>query len=220
MGCAGSRFDEMPVTGHNAGLLVLPTGDHRYLRQEKTVLKLREKFFSFSGDDCSIKDMSGNKWFNIEGSALSMRSKRKMMDNLGTELAGYQKKLLSLHATAYVTIEQSGQTMVVATVKKQSLMSLESSADIYIHNPPVSLDDVTTDGKRADIHVEGDIISKKYDFMMGDLRTNPYKIAQVVRKFKMVFENNSYFLEIGTNVDIAFICICAFAIDELFSDDN
>ena len=28
----------------------------------------------------------------------------------------------------------SGQTMVLATVKKQSFMQLESSADIYIHN--------------------------------------------------------------------------------------
>ena len=25
------------------------------------------------------------------------------------------------------------------------------------------------------------ISSKKYDFMMGDLRTNPYKIAQVIK---------------------------------------
>ena len=25
------------------------------------------------------------------------------------------------------------------------------------------------------------IFSKKYDFMMGDLRTNPYKIAQVIK---------------------------------------
>ena len=25
------------------------------------------------------------------------------------------------------------------------------------------------------------VFSKKYDFMMGDLRTNPYKIAQVIK---------------------------------------
>ena len=27
------------------------------------MLKLREKFFSFSGDDCTIKDMDGKDWF-------------------------------------------------------------------------------------------------------------------------------------------------------------
>ena len=42
---------------------------------------------------------------------------------------------------------------------------------------------------------------------------------QVIQKFQMVAENNSYFLNVGTKVDVAFICMCAFAIDELFSDD-
>ena len=31
------------------------------------------------------------------------------------------------------------------------------------------------------------MFSKKYDFMMGDLRTNPYKIAQVI---KLSFDQN------------------------------
>jgi len=84
----------------------------------------------------------------------------------------------------------------------------------------VKLDDVTTEGLTADIHVAGDIIAKKYDFMMGDIEDNPYKIAQVVRKIKMLMANDTYFLNIGPRVDIAFIVMSAFAIDELFSDDK
>ena len=67
MGCTGSRFDELPVvgcdvllplhpvlstppvSGHQSGLPVLPRCE-MYLRPGLTVLKLREKFFSFSGD--------------------------------------------------------------------------------------------------------------------------------------------------------------------------
>ena len=149
-----------------------------------------------------------------------MTSQRAMEDAEGHEICGYRKELLTLHDTAYITIKDQGNTMVLATIKKQSNFQFESSADIYIHNPPMNIDDVTTNGLPVAIHVEGDIVSKKYDFMMGDLNTNPYKIAQVVRKFKMVHENNTYFLEIGANVDIAFICICAYAIDELFSDPS
>ena len=136
----------------------------------------------------------------------------------GNGICGYRKKMLTMHATAYITIKDQGKTMVVATVKKQSNFQLDSSADVYLHNPPVSIDDVTTSGMPVSIHVEGDIMSKKYDFMMGNLNTNPYKIAQVVRKFKMIQENNTYFIEIGPNVDSAFICICAYAVDELFSE--
>ena len=151
---------------------------------------------------------------------MSMRGVRTLTDNEGTELAGYQKKLLSMHATAYITIlDEAGQKMAIATIKKQSNFQFESSADIYLHNPPMNLDNVTTSGLPVAIHVEGDIRSKKYDFMMGNLQTNPYKIAQVVRKFKMFNENNTYFVEIGRNVDIAFISLCAYAIDEIFSDE-
>ena len=56
MGCAGSRFDELPVTGHTTGLAVIPTSTGAfYLRPQSTVLRLREKILSFSGDDCSVK---------------------------------------------------------------------------------------------------------------------------------------------------------------------
>ena len=49
--------------------------------------------------------------------------------------------------------------------------------------PPVLLEDISTEGLSPDILVAGDIISKKYDFMMGDLDNNPYKIAQVEEQF-------------------------------------
>ena len=55
MGCAGSRFDEMPVTGHSSGLAVLPGSVERFLRPEHTVLKLHEKLWSWSGDDFSVQ---------------------------------------------------------------------------------------------------------------------------------------------------------------------
>ena len=55
MGCAGSRFDELPVTGHRTGIALIPVNGAYCMRPETTVLKLREKLFSFSGDDCSIK---------------------------------------------------------------------------------------------------------------------------------------------------------------------
>merc|ERR1712212_878660 len=187
------------------------------MRPETTVLKLREKLMSLSGDDCSIKDINGTKWFQIQGSAFSMRGKRTMQDVHGQDICGYEKKLLSMHATAHITINNG--TMVIATIKRQSMLSLEASADVYVHNPPVSIDNATTNGLPVLIHIEGDIRAKKYDFMMGDMNTNPFKIAQVVRHFQAIFENNTYFLEIGPNVDAAFICICTYAVDELFRDD-
>jgi len=222
MGCAGSRFDEVPVTGYQGqgNLSILPVGD-RYISQDNTVLKLKEKFWSFSGDDADIKDGAGNKIFRVNASVMSMSGRRTMESADGAVICGYQKKLLTLHATAYITLESGGQTLAVATIKKRGFMSLESCADIYLHRPPIPVDDVSCEGLNPDIMVEGDFISKKYDFMMGDLNTQPFKIAQVVRKlFGWDSERNTYFVNIGPRVDVPFICMCVIAIDEIFSDQN
>ena len=101
----------MFIVGHPSGLSVLPETKN-YLRPNITSLKLREKFFSFSGDDCTVRDMEGRDWFKIEGSALSINSERIMTDHKGKVLAGYRKKLLSLYATAYITINMNGKFVV------------------------------------------------------------------------------------------------------------
>ena len=55
MGCVGSRFDERPITGHKSEFVVIPESRSRYVKQETTVLKLREKMFCWNGDDYTIK---------------------------------------------------------------------------------------------------------------------------------------------------------------------
>ena len=59
-----------------------------------------------------------------------MSGQRTMEDMDGYEICGYRKKMLSMHATAYITIKEQDKLMVVATVKKQSNFQLESSADV------------------------------------------------------------------------------------------
>ena len=49
------EFEEVPVTGHPSGLAVIPASNNSFLRSEPTILKLREKILSWSGDDCSVK---------------------------------------------------------------------------------------------------------------------------------------------------------------------
>merc|ERR1719458_1587396 len=101
--------------------------------------------------------MDGRLWFRIEGSSMSLNSKRNMTDAEGEQVAGYQKKLLSMKGTSYITVEGGDRPMVVATIKEESAFQLDSSAHIFIHNPPLNFDDVTTDGLLPTIYVKGDI---------------------------------------------------------------
>ena len=153
---------------------------------------------------------------------MSMQQKRIMEDAEGHAICGYRKKMMSMSATAYITIDdQSGATLAIATIKRQGVFT--SGADIYLHNPPMHIDNIETNGLPVAIHVEGNVIRKEYDFMMGNMNDNPFKIARVVRKLKFFNaqnRNDSYFIEIGPNVDVAFMSICTYAIDEIFSDNK
>ena len=147
-----------------------------------------------------------------------MKQKRIMQDAEGHVICGYCKKMMSMSAKASITVDdQSGATLAIATIKRRGILS---GADIYLHNPPMHIDNVTTNGLPVAIHVDGNVVRKEYDFMMGNMNDNPFKIARVVRKFKLINAQDTYFLEIGPNVDVAFMSMCTYAIDELFSENQ
>ena len=154
---------------------------------------------------------------------MSIRGKRIMEDATGQVVCGYRKKLEFLvnTATAYITVDdQSGATLAIATIKRRRSGLYISGADIYLHNPPMHIDNVTTNGLPVAIHVEGNGVRREYDFMMGNMNDNPFKIARVVRKLKFINANDSYFIEIGPNVDVVFMSMCTYAIDEIFSENE
>ena len=152
---------------------------------------------------------------------MSMQQKRIMEDTEGRVICGYRKKIMSMSGAAHITVDdQSGATLAIATIKRQVSGLFISGADIYLHNPPMHIDNVTTNGLPIAIHVEGNGVRREYDFMMGNMNDNPFKIARVVRKFKLINAQDTYFIEIGPNVDVAFMSMCTYAIDELFSEKN
>ena len=171
-----------------------------------------------------------------------MKQKRIMQDAEGHVICGFRKKMMS--AAAHITVDDQSEatpppplpffkslqsrlpmnlintpiknltTLAIATIKRQG-----QGADIYLHKPPMHIDNVTTNGLPVAIHIDGNVIRKEYDFMMGNMNDNPFKIARVVRKVNLNGQE-SYSIEIGPNVDVAFMSMCTYAIDELFSDNT
>ena len=151
---------------------------------------------------------------------MSMQQKRIMEDTEGRAICGFRKKMMSMSGAAHITVDdQSGATLAIATIKSRTSFPIISGADIYFHDPPMHIDNVTTDGLPVAIYVEGNIMRREYDFMIGNMNDNPFKIARVVCKGNLNGQE-SYFIEIGPNVDVAFMSMCTYAIDELFSDKN
>ena len=92
-----------------------------------------------SGKTFFLKEIHIFSLYRIEGSAMSLSSKRSMTDadgkflgifdnkwqssiqpdafknelkSPGAQVAGYQKKLLSMHATAYITVQEGGAVKI------------------------------------------------------------------------------------------------------------
>jgi len=68
-------------------------------QREDVVLK--EKIFSMSGDNFSIKLVSGQPLFQVEGRVFSMSGRKKFMDMQGNHLFTIRKESIALHATFY-----------------------------------------------------------------------------------------------------------------------
>ena len=195
-------MESTPVTGHIGGPQEVLPCNQRYVKKEETVIKLEDMARSCA--DFRITDLNKHVWFKIKS---EKKGQRTLMNSKGVEIAGYKKKSTSLHNTAYITGEIAGKTVVYATVKHCSyLLNFGPRVDVYIHKAPVDMYDANTDGMVPDMKVKG----KNYSFKMGSM-----KVAQVLPKWMNITENKSYFVNIGKNMDIAFICMCAMAVDEI-----
>jgi len=216
--CFSSEYDHVPVQGLSQELAVIrgPDGSKYIDPAEVYTLKMREKMFSWTGDDASVKDLSGNKWFQIEGHALSFHEKCTMKDAQGNQIAGFRRRLMSMHATGHITVNVNGQTLAVATIKKESSFQMSANADIYIYATPQDVETVSTSGMSPTIKVDGSIMAKRYNFMYGNT-----KLAQVCRTWEgYVTSRDTYYVTVGFNVDIAFIIMCTLGLDEMFADQN
>jgi len=103
MGCITSQYADAPVTGFSAPFEVLGS---RFVSQAPITLRMREKMWSWSGDDFSIKDMNEQPWFKIQGRAFSVRNKGTLLDYEGNPVANYRQKLWSMSRASHIYIEQ------------------------------------------------------------------------------------------------------------------
>jgi len=221
MGCLGSKYGDLPVVAHPFGLKVLPGCEKYYKTESSTQLVLKEKFWSLSGDSCSVKDENGKVWFRIKGQALSLHGESTLLDANQKPIAVYRRKTLSLTCQAYLTVEKNDQKLVYATIKRDSRWC-RAAAAVFIHKPPVPLDRISTNGLVPDLFAEGDIVGKDYGLILksyGRDRTN-LKVAQITKKYKWFAANDTYYINAGAKTDVSLIVMIAFAIDELFHDNG
>ncbi|XP_023323452.1 uncharacterized protein LOC111697614 isoform X2 [Eurytemora carolleeae] len=183
-----------------------------YTLNRFTTLKLKKsRMYSV---ESNILDSRGFYFLRKSGSFLT--NSLEFRDDAGNVVASLEKKTSCSISIAWIMLGSSPGPVVATLYHKY--MGRRSKVHVYISNPPLHCQFIDNSDRNPDLLIAGDISSNTYSFLLGGKR----KVAQVYHQKEgrgpQVFlapELNMYTLEIGPYVDIAFIAICASAVDLL-----
>jgi len=98
MGCSAS-VPEVDLNTVNGGMTTSIPGLTGGVTTARTGYVMKEKFFSWSGDDYKIMTDTGQVALQVKGKAISVRDMMVFLDPAGNKIAMLQKKLLSVRST-------------------------------------------------------------------------------------------------------------------------
>ncbi|KAK4686592.1 hypothetical protein P7C73_g3534, partial [Tremellales sp. Uapishka_1] len=179
----------------------------QYCMQVPTTLVLKERAFSFSGDDFAIKDSNGMVVARCQGKSFSFKDRKVITDPNGQLLFGLRNKLLSIHKT-YIA-EDQGENEIFRVRSKLALGTKMIATFVNKStNAPITLE-LRGDfwGGSADISIEGGPV-----------------IAQISRKLfnarELFVSKQTYFVTVAPGVDLALISAVCICFDEFKNDSN
>ncbi|OCF42855.1 hypothetical protein I317_03332 [Kwoniella heveanensis CBS 569] len=154
-----------------------------FYAQRPTTLVLKEKVFSFSGDDFSVKDTNGYTVVRCHGQAMSFRDRKVIVDANNNFLFGLRNKMLAIHKT-FIAESESG-TEIFKIRKRMSWVPVrgilaivrskgrtDADADNYASSPPLPspapLSRYPSSGRRRSGHANPTV----YDLLLLPLHTS------------------------------------------------
>ncbi|WVW80493.1 hypothetical protein I302_102477 [Kwoniella bestiolae CBS 10118] len=185
-----------------------PLGLHpNFFAKQPTTLVLKEKVFSWSGDDFSVKDTNGFTVVKCHGQAISFRDRKVINDPNGNFLFGLRNKLLTIHKTF---IGETQDERELFRIRKR--MSFGSKMEATFTNPST--------GQPITLLLKGDFWGGSADISIE----NGPVVAQISRQvFNMreVFtDQQTYFVTVAPGVDLALIAAICICFDEAKNENN
>ncbi|KAF2434853.1 hypothetical protein EJ08DRAFT_581425, partial [Tothia fuscella] len=159
---------------------------------------LKEKAFSFSGDDFTIRTANGVDICRCKGTFLSISDRKTFTDMKGREHFTLKNKLLSFHKS-FKGIGPDGFELFEV---KGHFAFLSHKSSVHFTN--------AADGREIELEVRGDWLDRSATITCGG-----QPIASIARSFFTVREifagKQTYFVQVAPGVDLALvaaICVC------------
>lgn len=154
---------------------------------------IREKIFSI-GDKFSIKDVSGNDVFNVDGKIFSLGNKLRIYDLHKNEIVYIEQKLLKLLPEYNIYLNGN----YAAKVKKKFTF-FSNRFDI--------------DSNMGNFQIEGDFFAHDFSIVKND------RIVAEINK-KWVAFGDTYEIDINEEENYAFILAMVIVIDQVLHDNK
>jgi len=222
----------IPVTGAPNSLEVIK-GSGKHVKKDVVILRLRE-----NGLNYSIVDLDGEPYFSVQSTEL-MDNSIKLLDTKGKTVASCRKERFGPGNIVNIIVKngwskknEAGRALTAATLyhgEKQS----GHSCQIFLHNPPIPAEEFKLGSKLPDLTVEGDVMLKEFDFIVDTKVDKPVKIARAVHDIAELKDpkisnkvdpdsnnQNNYWLQVGRNIDLAFIVLASHGMDLMFYDES
>jgi len=180
--------------------------EDRFAFPQPVTLVLKEKIFSFSGDDFTITDVNGTSYFKCKGKAFSIREKKVLYDLYNKPLLSIKNKLMSLRGKLKI-FDGAGEKVLV-TVEPQSLFLNKK----YL----INFTNLAT-GKEDYIEMKCDLVGCTAGIFHGKEKEGAPLICKIHKKFDaklLLTSQENYYIEIAPGVDSSFMMALAICFDE------
>ncbi|KAF2769258.1 hypothetical protein EJ03DRAFT_351414 [Teratosphaeria nubilosa] len=173
-----------------------PVNAHLYSPNPVT-LQMKEKVFSLSGDDFTVKTVDGLEVCKCHGKVVSAHGKKKFTDMADNELFTLKNKMLAIQKSFHGD-SPNGHDFEV----KGHFKLMGSRSTVTFKN--------AADGVEYELEVHGDWIDKSASITYGG-RPVAHISRSIFNAREIFGDKQTYFVTVAPNVDlslIAGICVC------------
>ncbi|TPX68094.1 hypothetical protein SpCBS45565_g03328 [Spizellomyces sp. 'palustris'] len=191
--------------------------DPRFCLQQPVSLLIKEKIFSFSGDDFSIKDATtGQVYFKVDGRAfMSLREKKTFLDAYGQPIMNMKQQLM-----AFVP----NHSLYYGNDSKNKILDIRAHFTLMKPKLTVTFTD-KNNGIKCEIGLKGNWLARR-SLIWIDIGCkgveNRIFIAKVTSPIltgrNMFFDKQDYLLTVVPGMDIALLVAVCVALDERSRD--
>ena len=186
--------------------------DQRFAFPTPVTLLLKEKIFSFSGDDFKITDIYGNPYFLIKGKVWTMHQRKSFYDLYGAQIFNIKHEIFSLRGRYRFCIGESDN----AVVKIDPLSKITNR-----HFQVTFVNKANGNNEILDLYC--DLIGSRCAIFHGDANNGAPCICKIYKEYdaKHFFAGkDNYSIQIAPNVDASLMLGLGAVFDEIKHDDK